>query len=55
MQITIFYNITLIIGYSVLLGVFKLGYDVLSAYDVDTKFAECRSDEDFIFYDRHEF
>ena len=52
--IEIYYTIILILGDSVLLGGFKIGYEVLSVFGVDDKFVECRSDEDFILYGRHE-
>ena len=54
MWISIFYHITLILGYSVFLGEFKLGYEVLDVYGVDAKFVECIYDEDFILYDKLE-
>ena len=50
----ILYHIILIILYYVLLGWFKIGYYVLDVYGVGVKFVECRSEEDFILYDRHE-
>ena len=54
MLISIFYLIILILGDSVLLGEFKLGDEVLDVYGVDAKYLKFRSDEDFIFYGRHE-
>ena len=54
MLISIIYQIILIIGESVLLCGFKLGDGVPDVYVVDSKYPECRYDEDFIFYDRHE-
>ena len=36
-------------------GGFKIVYEVLDVYGVDPKILECRSDEDFILYDRNEF
>ena len=53
MLIAIFYQIILIIGDSVLLGGFKLGDEFLGVCGVEI-FLEYISDEDFIFYDRHE-
>ena len=47
--------IILILGYSVFLGGFELEVEVLDVFGVNNKFVEWRSDEDFIFYDRHEF
>ena len=55
MLIYIFYQIVLILGESVLLGGFELGDEVLDVYGVDAKYLKFRSDEDFIFYGRHEF
>ena len=43
----------MILEYSVLLVLFKLEDESLDVSGVDDKFAECRFDEDFIFYDRH--
>ena len=48
------YHIIMILGDSVLLGGFEIGDEVLDAYGVDAKFVEFRSDEELIFYDRHE-
>ena len=55
MIIAILYLIILIIRSYVLLGGFKLGDEVLDVYGVDKKILECRSDEDFMLYDKHEF
>ena len=55
MWITIFYQITLILGDSVFLGGIELGYEVLDVNGVDAKFVEYKYDEDFILYDRHTF
>ena len=55
MLIEISNHIILILGDSVLLGGFKLGYEVLDVYGVDEKIIECRYDEYLIFYERHEF
>ena len=54
MQISILHQIILVFGDSVSLGVLKLGDEVLDFYGVDTNFLECRYDEDFVLYDRHE-
>ena len=54
MQIAIFYQITLILGDYVLLGVLKLGYLVFNVYGVDLKFVERRYNEEFILYYKHE-
>ena len=54
MLIAIFYQIILILGYSVLLGGFRIGNEFLDVYGVDAKILECRSDEDLILYYRHE-
>ena len=35
-------------------GVVEVGYEFIAVYGVDTKFVECRSDEDFILYDGYE-
>ena len=35
-------------------GGFKLGYEVLGVYGMDIKFVNCRSDDDFVLYDRYE-
>ena len=48
-------HIILILGDSILLGRFKLGDEVLDVYGVDEKIVECRYDECFILYERHEF
>ena len=53
MLITIFYQIILVIGSSVLLGGFELGDEVLDVYGVE-KNCKCSSDEDFLLYERHE-
>ena len=45
----------MIIGDSVLLGEFLLGAEVLDVFDVNAKFVEFIFDEDFVFYERHEF
>ena len=50
----VFCQLILIIGDSLLLGVFELGDETLDVYCMDAKFSQCRSDGDFIFYDRHE-
>ena len=55
MLIEFYHQIILILGESVLLGEFELGYEVLDIYGVDAKILECRSDEDFVLYERHEF
>ena len=55
MLIEIFYHIILNIRDSVLLGGLELRDGVLGVFGVDDKFVECRSDENFIFYDRREF
>ena len=51
--IAILYQIILILNVYVLLGGFEPGYEVLDVYVVDTKFVECISNEDLIFYDRN--
>ena len=51
--IAILYQIILILDVYVLLGGFEPGYEVLDVYVVDTKFVECISNEDLIFYDRN--
>ena len=38
-----------------MLGGFELGDVVLDFYHMDKQIVECRSDEDFMLYDRHEF
>ena len=38
-----------------MLGGFELGDEVLDVYSLDKKYIECRYDEDFMLYDRHEF
>ena len=48
------YHIFLIIGDSLLLGGFELGYELFCVYGVYDKFIKCRSDEYLILYDRHE-
>ena len=53
MWISIFYQITLILVDSILLGGLKLGYEILDVYGVDAKFVECRSDEYSILYGKH--
>ena len=50
-QIYIFYQISMILGDSVLLGGFKIEYEVLDIYGVDTKYIESISDEDLILYE----
>ena len=54
MLIAIYYQIIMIIGYSDVLCGFKHGYEVLDVYGVRAKFVECRYDEYFILYARHE-
>ena len=54
MLISILYQIIMILGDSIWLGGFKLEDEVFDVYDVDAKYLECRYDEDFIMYDRHE-
>ena len=54
MLIEIYHYIILIIGDSVLLGGFELGDEALDVYGVDAKVVECRYDEGFILYARHE-
>ena len=41
MLVSIFYQIILIIGESVLLRGLKLGYEVLYVYGLDAKYLEC--------------
>ena len=48
------YHIFLIIGDSLLLGGFELGYELFGVYFVSDKFIKCRYDEYLILYDRHE-
>ena len=48
MLIEICYQIIMILGYYVLLGVFKLGYEVLDVYGVAIKFLECIYYDDII-------
>ena len=55
MLISILYQIIMILGDSIWLGGFKLEDEVFDVYDVDAKYLECRYDEDFIMYDRHEW
>ena len=45
MRISIYYHIILVIGDSVLLGVFEIGYGVLDVFGVEKNILECRSDE----------
>ena len=52
--IAISYQVIIIIGDSVLLGGFKLGYEVLCVFNVDAKILECRCDVDFMLYVKHE-
>ena len=54
-MIAIFYYIIIILGDSVMFVGSKLGYEVLDVFGVDKKSVEFISDEDFIFYDGHEF
>ena len=54
MLIEIYYQIILVLCDYVLLSVFKHGDRVLDVFDMDENILECRSDEDFILYDRHE-
>ena len=54
MLIAISYKIILIIGGSILLGVFRIGDEVIRDFGVYYKYVECRFDEDFMVYDRHE-
>ena len=44
MLFSIFNQIIMILGESVLLREFKLGYEVLDIYDVDAKYLECSYD-----------
>ena len=37
------------------MGGFEIWDEVLDVYGVDKKIVECRYDEDFMLYDRHEF
>ena len=55
MLIAIFHHIILFIGDSVLLVGFQILDEVLGFFGVDEKFVECRYNEDFILYGRHEF
>ena len=48
-----FYKLLLIIGYSIVLGRFELGDEFLDVFGVNGNFVECRSDEDFIFDNKH--
>ena len=54
MLVSIFHQIIMIIGESVLLGGLEPGDEVFDVYGVDAKYLECSSDEDSILYDRHE-
>ena len=55
MRTNISYYINLIIGDSILLGGLELLYDFLDVNGTDAKILEWRADEDFIFYDIHEW
>ena len=55
MLIAISYHIILIIGDNIFLGGLEFLDEFLGVFGVDEKFVECRSDEYFILYDRHEF
>ena len=37
------------------MGGFELGDEALDVYGVEKQYIECRSDEDFMLYDRHGF
>ena len=52
--IVISHQIILIIGDFVLLGGFEPGDEILDIFGVYEKCVECRSDGDFIFYERNE-
>ena len=52
--ISISYQIILVIGDSLFFGGFEIGEEVLVVYGEEAKFVECRSDDDFIWYARHE-
>ena len=51
--IAISYHVILIILYSVFLGGFELGDEFLDVFGVNGNFVECRSDEDYIFNNKH--
>ena len=55
MLISVFCQILLICGDSILLGRFKLGDEFLDIYGVDTKFPGYQYDKEFIFDVIHEF
>ena len=54
MLIYIFYKLLLFLGDPILLGGFKLGYEVLDLFGVDVKDSACRADRDFILDDGYE-
>ena len=51
--IAVFYQILLLLGYSILLGGFALGDDILYLLGLKVKFVEWRFDGDFILNYRH--
>ena len=54
-MVSVFYKIILFLVDYILLGGFKLGYEVLDLSEVDAKLSGYRSDGDFILDDGHEF
>ena len=52
--ISIFYQLILLLGYSILLDGFKIRDEVLDLSRVDAKISGCRLDGDFILYGDHE-
>ena len=52
---TVFYQILMILGDSVLLGGFKLGDEILYLLGLDTNFFRCISNGDLILDDGHEY
>ena len=48
MLIDILYQLIQTLGYTILLGGYKLGDEVLDLSGVDTKYSGCRADAEFI-------
>ena len=55
MMVDVLYQLILFLGDYILLGGFKLEYEVLYLLVFDAKFSGCRSDGDLILDDNYEF
>ena len=55
MLIAILYQLIMFIEYYILLGGFKIGYEILDLQGVDAMFYVCRADREFILCYVHEY